>query len=137
MIQLIIQNYQCLSMPLYYKYYLMEWIVNSDMKKQKQKNILLDIIHIIFLKGTLKETNDIQFHVQRINDVQKKMTKFKKDDRLLHHKSMFFIASKGVFRHLILKKSLKTFITQYIYFVLDLLCKHISLLTIVVDDSIF
>ena len=45
-------------MPLYYKYYLMEWIVNSDMKKKKKKN-LLDIIYIIFLKGTLKETNDI------------------------------------------------------------------------------
>ena len=44
-------------MPLYYKYYLMEWIVNSDMKKKKK--ILLDIIYIIFLKGTLKETNDI------------------------------------------------------------------------------
>ena len=34
----------------------MEWIVNSDMKK---KTILLDIIYIIFLKGTLKEANDI------------------------------------------------------------------------------
>ena len=65
------------------------------------------------------------------------MTKFKKDDSLLYHKSMFFIASKGVFRHLILKESLQTFITQYIYFVLDLLCKHISLITIFVDDSIF
>ena len=47
-------------MPLYYKYYLMEWIVNSDMKKKKKKkNILLDIIYIIFLQGTFKETNAI------------------------------------------------------------------------------
>ena len=41
-------------MPLYCKNYLMEWTVNT-----KKKNILLDIIYIIFLKGTLKEANDI------------------------------------------------------------------------------
>ena len=42
------------------------------------------------------------------------MTKCKKDDMLLHQKR-FFITSKGLFRHLTIKRSLKTFITEYIH----------------------
>ena len=47
-----------------------------------EKNILLD--------------RDLWLHLQRINTAQKKMTMCKKDDRPLHQKRRFFLASKKV-----------------------------------------
>ena len=69
----------------------------------------------------------MQLHFQRINTVQKKMTIHKKHDRLLHRKSRFFIAIKGVCLSSDIVPSRKALkgVSQNIYQMLDLL-SHIS-----------
>ena len=65
----------------------------------------------------MTKTNDLCSYM--INTVEKKMTRCKNNDGLSHQNGIkipqFYLKqmSRFIFRHLILKKRLKTFITQY------------------------
>ena len=61
--------------------------------------------------------NDLQLQLQRTNTVQENITMCKKDDRPPHQKSRVFYckqSSRFIFKQLTLKKSIETFVTEYV-----------------------
>ena len=114
----IINVYQC----LYSIYYLMKWIGDPDMKKKHfLKHHFNGINTSLFLKKCYQWLKLITCsYTCREYTVEKKMIMCKKDEYPLRESSIklphFYCKrrSRFIFIHLMLKKSFKRFITEYI-----------------------
>ena len=99
-------------------FYLMKWTWDLDMKKIF---ILLDTIYIVFFWKTVTDGLNEWLEVTLAeNTIQKKMAMYKKDDGLSHQNNIKVLnfycnqRSRFTFIHLMLQKSVKSFITEYI-----------------------
>ena len=95
--------------------------VNMGLGHEKNRYFVrYHLYHFFFWKTVMDDLNEWLEVTLAENTIQKKMATYKKDDRLSHQNSIKVLnfycnqRSRFIFIHLMLKKSAKSFITEYI-----------------------